>query len=136
MCTPCAPPGSRGRSWAPRGRTLAPALRYPVRGLEFVLYAREDSQTHTPRGFSFNLNTGPRMEQHVGYDPDGEPRFWFVLDTAIAREGARPLPGLPPPRCCPQPSRPLVLSALHDALAWYRAYDREEAVLAACRAGA
>jgi hypothetical protein len=122
------------------GRLVAalshPALRCPVRGLEFVLYAREDlSDSHAP-AFQLNLNTGPRMEHHVGYDPDAEPLFWFVLDTAIARERARPLAGLPPSVLLPRPSRPLVLSALRDALAWYHAYDLAEAVLAACRAWA
>src|ERR687896_48854 len=84
------------------GRLVAalshPALRCPVRGLEFVLYAREDlSDSHAP-AFQLNLNTGPRMEHHVGYDPDAEPLFWFVLDTAIARERARPLAGRGPGR--------------------------------------
>jgi hypothetical protein len=118
------------------GALSHPALRCPVRGLEFVLYAHEDlSDSHGP-AFQLNLNTGPRMEHHVGYDPDAEPRFWFVLDTAIARERARPLTGLAPTVLLPPPSRPLVLSALREALAWYRAYDGAEAVLAACRAWA
>ena len=113
-----------------------PALRCPVRGLEFVLYARADlSDAHGP-AFQLNLNTGPGMEHHVGYDPDAEPRFWFVLDTAIARERSRPLAGLSPTALLPPPSRPLVLSALRAALDWYPGYDGAEAVLAACRAWA
>jgi Domain of unknown function (DUF4111) len=113
-----------------------PALRCPVRGLEFVLYARGDlSGSHGP-AFQLNLNTGPGMRHHVGYDPEAEPRFWFVLDTAIAREHARPLAGLSPSTLLPPPSRSLVLSALRAALGWYRAYDGAEAVLAACRAWA
>jgi Domain of unknown function (DUF4111) len=76
------------------------------------------------------------MEHHIGYDPDAEPRFWFVLDTAIARERARPLAGLSPTALLPPPSRPLVLSALRAALDWYRGYDDAEAVLAASRAWA
>lgn len=59
-----------------------------------------------------------------------------MLDTAIARERARPLAGLPPDVLLPPASRPLVLSALREALAWYRAYDGAEAVLAGCRAWA
>jgi hypothetical protein len=110
-----------------------PALPCPVRGLEFVLYAREDLSDSPGPAFQLNLNTGPWMEQHVGYDPDSEPRFWFVLDTAIARECARPLAGLPPGALLPTPSRPLVLSALRAALAWYRGYGGAEAVLAAWR---
>jgi aminoglycoside adenylyltransferase-like protein len=113
-----------------------PALRCPVRGLEFVLYARDDLSGSQGPAFQLNLNTGPRMEHHVGYDPDAEPRFWFVLDTAIARERARPLAGISPSALLPPSSRPLVLSALREALAWYRAYDGAEAVLAACRAWA
>src|SRR5919108_442891 len=98
-----------------------PALRCPVCGLEFVLYAREDLlDVHGP-AFQLNLNTGPRMEHHVGYEPDAEPRFWFVLDTAIARERARPLAGLSPTALLPPPPRPLVLSALRAALAWMAA---------------
>jgi Domain of unknown function (DUF4111) len=113
-----------------------PALPCPVRGLEFVLYARADlSHPHGP-AFQLNLNTGPGMEHHVGYDPHAEPRFWFVLDTAIARERARPLVGLSPAALLARPSRPLVLSALRAALAWYRGHDGAEAVLAACRAWA
>lgn len=113
-----------------------PTLRCPVRGLEFVLYAREDLSDREGPAFQLNLNTGPRMEHHVGYEPDAEPRFWFVLDTAIARKRARPLAGLPPEVLLPPPARPLVLSALREALEWYRAYDGAEAVLAACRAWA
>src|SRR4051812_1998961 len=68
------------------------AVPCPVRGLEFVLYARED----VPR-FALNLNTGPGMDHHEGYDPAAEDRFWFILDLAIAREHAHPLTG-PHPR--------------------------------------
>jgi hypothetical protein len=113
-----------------------PALPCPVRGLEFVLYAREDLANPRGPAFQLNLNTGPRMDHHVGYDPDAAPRFWFVLDVAIARERARPLAGRPPSELLPAPSRPLVLSALRDALARYRNSDGAEAVLSACRAWA
>jgi hypothetical protein len=113
-----------------------PALPCPVRGLEFVLYSREDLTDPRGPAFQLNLNTGPRMEHHVGYDPDIEPRFWFILDVAIAREGARRLAGRPPTELLPVLSGTLVLSALRDSLAWYRAHDGAEAVLAACRAWA
>jgi hypothetical protein len=110
-----------------------PALECPVRGLEFVLYAQED--LHTPRGpaFSLNLNTGPGMKQHAGYDPDAEPRFWFVLDVAIARQDARPLAGAPPRELLPQLPRELVLSGLRDALVWWQAHDAAGAIASACR---
>jgi hypothetical protein len=59
-----------------------------------------------------------------------------VLDVAIARQRSRPLVGAPPTELLPDLPRPLVLSALRDALAWYRAGDGGETVLAACRAWA
>ena len=75
---------------------LAAALRHealpcPVRGLEFVVYAKEDLADPRGPAFQLNLNTGQAMTYHEGYDPDAEPRFWFVLDVAIAREHARSL---------------------------------------------
>ena len=99
------------------------ALPCPVRGLEFVLYARD--ALADPRGpaFQLNLNTGPGMEHHAGYDPDAEPRLWFVLDIAIARRHARPLAGLRPERIPPALLRPLVLSALLEALEWDPSHD-------------
>jgi hypothetical protein len=113
-----------------------PALFCPIRGLEFVLYAREDLTDPRGPAFQLNLNTGPGMEFHAGYEPTAEPRFWFVLDVAIARQRARPLVGPPPVELLPVLPRPLVLSALRDALAWYRGWDGGEAVLAACRSWA
>lgn len=113
-----------------------PALECPVRGLEFVLYAREDLVDPRGPAFQLNLNTGPRMDHHAGYDPDAEPRFWFVLDVAIAREHARPLIGAPPADLYAPPPRRLVLTALRESLAWFREHDASAAVLAACRAWA
>jgi Domain of unknown function (DUF4111) len=112
------------------------ALPCPVRGLEFVLYARED--LHDPRGpaFQLNLNSGPGMEHHAGYDANAEPRFWFVLDVAIAREHSRALAGLEPAAVLPALPRELVSASLRESLEWFRAHDAGQAVLAACRAWA
>jgi len=119
--------------------TLADALSHeslpcPVRGLEFVLYAREDLADPLGPAFSLNLNTGSRMSHHAGYDPRAEPRFWFVLDAAIAREHARPLAGAHPRDVIPALPRELVLTSLREALAWWRAHDEAQAVVAGCRA--
>jgi hypothetical protein len=76
-----------------------PRLECPTRGLEFVLY--ELASVATPRSdaaFEINLNTGPRMELHVAFDPTADPRHWFIIDRAIARaHGVRV--------CGPQPER-------------------------------
>jgi hypothetical protein len=113
--------------------TLAASLSEvpcPVRGLEFVLYAE-------PPRFALNLNTGPGMTHHEGYDPDAEPRFWFVLDTAIARAGhAVPLAGPHPSTVLPELARAELVAVHRESLAWWRAHDPAQAVLAACRAWA
>jgi predicted nucleotidyltransferase len=76
-------------------RLSHPALVCPVRGLELVLYAREDLADPLGPAFQLNLSTGPRMAQHVACDPREDPRFWFVLDVAIGREAGRALTGPP-----------------------------------------
>jgi hypothetical protein len=113
-----------------------PALPCPVRGLEFVLYAQDDLAGPLGPAFQLNLNSGPRMERHAGYEPGAEPRFWFILDVAIARDLARPLVGGAPGELLPALPRTLVLGALRDALAWWRERDAAGAILAACRAWA
>jgi hypothetical protein len=112
------------------------ALPCPVRGLEFVLYAREDLSDPRGPAFSLNLNTGRGMDHHAGFEPDGEPRFWFVLDVAIARRHARPLAGAPPRDVLPDLPRELVLESLRESLAWWREHDPRQALVAACRARA
>src|SRR4051794_4204481 len=107
------------------------AVPCPVRGLEFVLYARDEA----PR-FSLNLNTGPGMDHHEGYDPEAEERFWFVLDLAIAREHAAPLSGPHPRTILPVLARPMLLAAHRESLVWWRGYDLSQATIAACRAWA
>jgi hypothetical protein len=113
-----------------------PALECPVRGLEFVLYAHADLDDPLGPALQLNLNTGPRMRQHEGYDPAAEPRFWFVLDVAIARQQSRALAGAAAAELLPELPRDLVLSSLCDALAWWRDHDATGAILAACRAWA
>jgi hypothetical protein len=112
------------------------ALPCPARGLEFVLYAREDLADPRGPAFSLNLNTGPGMDHHAGYEPDDEPRFWFVLDVAIARQDARPLVGAHPRGVLPDLPRELILESLRESLAWWREHDPRQAVVAACRARA
>jgi hypothetical protein len=99
------------------------AVPCPVRGLEFVLYDE-------PPAFQLNLNTGPGMDHHEGYDPDAEPRFWFVLDLEIAREHARPLVG-PHPR--ELVGELVVRQALRESLVWWREYGGPQAAVAAAR---
>jgi hypothetical protein len=112
------------------------ALPCPARGLEFVLYAREDLTAPDGPAFQLNLNSGPKMEHHVSFHAGAEPRFWFVLDVAIARAHGHPLTGAPPEAILPALPRELVLSALRDSIDWYERHDHAETMIAASRAWA
>jgi hypothetical protein len=114
------------------------ALPCPVRGLELVLYARDDLTDPAGPAFQLNLNDGPRMDRHVAFSPDDDPRFWFVLDVAIGRDAGRPLAGPPAAEVFPPLPRGLVLGALRAALDWHGTHDAvgAQTVLAACRAWA
>jgi aminoglycoside adenylyltransferase-like protein len=111
-------------------------LPCPARGLEFVLYARDGLADPRGPAFSLNLNTGSSIDRHVGYDPDAELRFWFVLDIAVARQRARRLTGAQPAQILPDMPDALVTAALRDALACYRERGGAQAIFAACRAWA
>jgi hypothetical protein len=72
------------------------AMTWPVRGLEFVLYARAAVATPSSAPqFEINLNVGRRMPVHVSLDPAEEPAHWFVVDLAILREHGVALTGPP-----------------------------------------
>lgn len=108
------------------------ALPVPARGLELVLYAREDLGQ---AAYQLNLNSGPRMERRVSIDADGDPRFWFVIDLSIGREHARTLAGPPAADVFPALPRPLIAAALRESMAFFAADDPggAQVVLAACR---
>lgn len=114
------------------------ALPCPVRGLEFVLYARDDLADDLGPAFQLNLNTGRGMAHHAGYAPDDEPRFWFVLDVAIGREHGRSLKGPAAGEVFPVLPRALISQALREALTWQQDHDPTgvSVVLASCRAWA
>ena len=111
------------------------ALPCPARGLELVLYARED--LHVP-AYQLNLNTGSRMERRLSFDAAEEPRFWFVLDLAIGRSHAIALAGPPSADVLPDLPRAQVADAVRAALGWYGSAGGDDAqtVLAACRSWA
>jgi hypothetical protein len=114
-----------------------PRLECPTRGFEFVLY--ELAGVATPRSdaaFAINLNTGPRMEPHVSFDPAADPRHWFIIDRAIARIHGVRLCGPPPERLFSPLPRLWILHALSESLVWDRTHDLVGAYsfLNACRA--
>jgi predicted nucleotidyltransferase len=111
------------------------ALPVPARGLEFVLYAREDLDDPAGPAFQLNLNTGARMDHHVALRPREDPRFWFVVDVSIARQRALPLAGAAPAEVLPEPPRALVAASLAQALSWYDEHGGApvQTLLSACR---
>jgi aminoglycoside adenylyltransferase-like protein len=111
------------------------ALAVPARGLEFVLYARDDLRDAAGPAFQLNLNTGARMAQHVALSPADDPRFWFVVDVAIARQRALPLAGAPAADVLPELSPGLVAASLLEALDWYDEHGGSpvQTLLSACR---
>ena len=77
-------------------------LPCPARGLELVAY--DPTGLVDPRGpaYLINLNTGPRMDRQVSFDPAESPQFWFTLDVAIGRTLGRALLGPPPAALFPE----------------------------------
>ena len=95
------------------------ALPCPARGLEFVLYARDDLTAADGPAYGLNLNTGARMEHQLSFDAAADPRFWFVIDLSIARQHALTLAGPAPADAFPPLPDALVRAALGDALEWF-----------------
>jgi hypothetical protein len=116
-------------------RLVHEALPNPARGLEFVLYARDELTDAAGPRLQLNLNTGARMARHVTYDADEEPQFWFTIDVSIARQHGLPLVGPPAPAAFPEPRRALVVAALQEALDFYAGLPGapEQRLLSACR---
>ena len=107
----------------PRGERLAladalAAVPCPVRGLEFVLYAREDLGEQIPQ---LNLNHGPRMEHRLDLEVPAAEWFWFTIDVAIGREHGRALAGPPARVVFPAPTDERIAAALRAALAFHPA---------------
>lgn len=85
-----------------------------------MLYAESDLDRADGPAFGLNLNTGPGMATHVALDPDEDPRFWFVIDVAMARRTGRRLAGAAADQVLPDLPRALVLGALLESIAWHR----------------
>src|SRR3712207_1407639 len=120
------------------GRLEHATLPNPARGLEFVLYADGDLAAAGGPRYQLNLNTGPRMDHHLAYEADDDPRFWFTIDVSIARQSGRALIGPPAAAVFPELGRELLATAVLEALDFYAGApgDLDAALLSACRAWA
>jgi len=119
------------------GALSHPYLLCPARGLEFVLYHRSRVEVASRGGaFEINLDTGPGIRNHLGFDPDEELGFCFVIDRAIAHERGVRITGPPSSELFAPMPRAWLLEALGESIAWHRAHRRLEpnSTLNACRA--
>ena len=113
-----------------------PNLAGPSRGLELVLYTRRSvSVASSDAAFELNLNTGPRMARRVTFAAADEPRFWFVIDRAIAHLSGMAVDGPPAADVFAPVAREVVLEMMSESIAWHRAHQRltPSSVLNACR---
>ena len=113
-------------------RLIAGSATLPARRLELVVYTAE----RLARGdatFSMNLNVDRDGPATVDLDAATVPRFWFVLDLAIASGRALALDG---EAVITAPPEAEVRAALVDAVDWFTAEggDPRATALAACRA--
>jgi nucleotidyltransferase-like protein/aminoglycoside adenylyltransferase-like protein len=110
------------------------ALPCPARGLELVTYDPAGLADPGGPAYLINLNTGPRMDHQVSFDPADNPRFWFTLDVAIGRTLGRTLLGPPPADLFPELPDTMIRGAARESLDWWSANGGHPftAVLAAC----
>ena len=119
------------------GALSHPHLLCPARGLELVIYLRSLVELAAKEAaFEVNLDTGPGIPNHVGFDPDQEPWFWFVIDRAIAHERGVRITGPPPSELFAPIPPAWLIEALSRSIGWHRAHRGldSNSVLNACRA--
>jgi len=127
---------SRNEKTEVAGALSHPRLLCPARGLELVVYRRSGVEFAAKEAaFEVNLDTGPGIPNHLGFDPDQEPWFWFVIDRAVAHERGVRIMGPPMELFAPMPQAWLI-EALSGSIAWHRAHRSldSNSVLNACRA--
>ncbi len=86
--------------------------------------------------FELNVNGGPRMTGEIHLDSRTEPRFWYVIDRAIAHRSGVAICGPPPAEVFADVSRRALLDAMIESMRWHRAHEEEKlhSVLNATRA--
>ena len=109
----------------------------PARGLEFTLYRRSLAESSpVAADFEVNVNGGPRMDRDIHVDSRTEPRFWYVIDRAIAHRCGVAIVGPPPAEVFAAVSRQALLEAMIESMRWHREHEKATlySVLNAARA--
>ena len=105
-------------------RLLEATISCPARGLEFTLYRAEvASSPPTDADFELNVNGGPRMARQVRLSWHDEPRFWYVLDRAIAHRHGIAICGLPPAQAFAPIPRQVLLQVMGESMRWHREHE-------------
>jgi len=97
----------------------------PARGLELTLYRAEvASSAAKEAGFEVNVNGGPRMTREVHLSSQAEPRFWYVLDRAIAHRRAITIFGPPAAEVFSDITRQVLLEVMGESMRWHREHEK------------
>jgi len=97
----------------------------PTRGLEFTLYRREIAGSPpVAADFEVNVNGGPGMARHIQLDARTEPRFWYVIDRAIAHRSGLAISGPRAAEVFDEVSRRALLDAMIESMRWHREHEK------------
>ena len=103
----------------------AATSKCPARGLEFTLYCAEvASSPPKDADFELNVNGGPRMARQVRLSSHDEPRFWYVLDRAIAHRHGIAISGPPSAEAFSGVPRQLLLELMGESMRWHREHEK------------
>ena len=105
---------------------------YLSRGMSKLGLLAEPART--PR-VEINLNTGPKMDYHLSFDPASKPAHCFVLDISVVGEYGSRLTGPPAREVFAPIPRSWLQEALEDSLEWHADHETllHYSVLNACR---
>lgn len=93
----------------------------PTRGLEFTLYRRLVARASpVAADFEVNVNGGPSMARDIHLESGTEPRFWYVIDRAIAHLSGVVIFGPPPADVFAEASRQTLLDVMIESMRWHR----------------
>ena len=109
----------------------------PARGLEFTLYRiGVASSRRADTGFEVNVNGGPRLPRSTHLSAQDQPRFWYVLDRAIAHRCGVTIVGPPGREVFADFPRQVLLGVMDESMRWHRRHEKATlySVLNACRA--
>ncbi len=106
-------------------RLLEASIDCPGRGLEFTLYrAAVASSPPKDADFELNVNGGPRMAREVRLSWHDQPRFWYVLDRAIAHRHGIAISGPPSAEAFSRIPRQLLLDVMGESMRWHREHEK------------